>query len=217
MARRSTPIGSFKQLWQRHEDLYFNIFVDALNLLQITEKQRKDEDAISEGLCPVLQQVCFDHPQKPQTPDWEKPIKPVSEDELKGGKVRKRPDFICTIVNTFAQSPEMHEISLHIECKRLGKTRKSWNLNKNYVENGILRFDCLSHEYGKRAPSGIMIGYIVDSPPQDILKKVNTYTKELKIKLSFKFVSKVEICESSLLREYVNPENFKLIHIWAEL
>ena len=218
MARRHSSIGGFYQLWKRHERLYQSIFIDGLNLLETTDKQREHEDAVSEALCPVLQRVCFSHPEKPSMPQWERPIAPATDDALKGGKSRKRPDFTCSLVNSFARSPDMYEISLHIECKRLGQKTGSWNLNKNYVENGIRRFDSLTHEYGKRAPSGIMIGYIINSKREDILCEVNGHLKALGIQdLIFDFTDRVTSCDSIFCRKAVEPKNFKLIHLWADM
>ena len=153
MARRSGTVETFIALWQRHENLYYSIFYEALILLVINEEQRKDEDAISEVLCPILNTVCFEHERDITPPVWESPIQPVINEELKGGKIRKRPDFTCTCINSFANSSEMYAIPFHVECKRLGTTIGSWNLIKNYVKNGIKRFDSSEHEYGKRAPS----------------------------------------------------------------
>ena len=93
-------------------------------------------------------------------PDWEKPIQPIINTEIKGGKIKKRPDFTCNLCNTITESPDNYVLPFHVECKRLGKpTSPAWILNKNYVENGIKRFDSSEHEYGKRANSGLMIGY----------------------------------------------------------
>ena len=218
MARHHTPIGGFNELWERHEHLYHDIFMNALNMLEITDKQREHEDAISEALCPVLQSVCFAHPEKPLPPQWERPITPVTANELKGGKIRKRPDFMCSLVNSFANSPEMYEVSLHIECKRLGEKSGSWDLNKNYAENGIKRFDSSTHEYGKRAPSGIMIGYIINSNRSVILSTVNKHIKLLLTHgLVFDFIAKITFCETIFSRKVTKPKKFKLIHLWADL
>jgi hypothetical protein len=217
VARKTRTIGDFAQLWQRHEALYQTIFCDALAQLSITDEQRKDEDAISEALCPILRQVCFNHTDKPKTPEWERPISPVNGEELKGGKVRKRPDFTCTLVNTFADSAEMHEMSLHIECKRLGKKKGSWALNKNYIENGVKRFDCSTHEYGKRAPCGMMIGYIVNSDTNSVLNDINGHLPTTISALQFLFATTVECCDSTFNRHHVDPKHFKLIHLWADL
>lgn len=217
MARKTRTIGGFAQLWQRHEALYQIIFCDALAQLSITDEQRKDEDAISEALCPILLQVCFNHSDKPKRPEWEPPIAPVNRKELKGGKIRKRPDFTCTLINAFADSYEMHEISLHVECKRLGKKTGSWNLNKNYIENGVKRFDSRTHEYGKRAPCGMMVGYIVNSDKNDILDDVNSHLPTAISVLHFTSNTTVECCHSAFNRMHVAPKHFKLIHLWVDL
>lgn len=218
MARRKATIGDFSSLWRRHEDLYLGIFIEALNQLKITDEQRKDENAISEAFNPVLRQVCCKHRDKPYLPQWERPISPVLTDELKGGKIAKCPDFTCSLINSFPTSPEDYELSLHIECKRLGKNSRTWDLNKNYLMNGIMRFDTRAHEYGKRSPSGMMIGYIINSDKQDILSQVNRHLSgALLPEITFPFNEKVESCDMTISRDNVEPKEFKLIHIWADL
>ncbi len=218
MGRRNTNIGEFNKLWQRHERLYHRIFIEALKKLKTTVEQRKNENTISEALCPILTRVCFTHPNKPPIPKWEMTKAPVSNAEIKGRMTHTRPDFTCSIVNTYAANEENHEISLHIECKRLGIKVGSWNLNKNYVENGIKRFDCHTHEYGKRVPSGFMIGYITNSKRSVILKDVKKHMDALIISdLDFKFFHKVETCNTNFVRKEVEPNEFKLIHLWADL
>ena len=218
MARRNTTIGGFSELWQRHENLYYGIFANALRLFKATEEQLKYEDAISEALCIVLKEVCFAHPEKPRTPKWEIPIAPAKIDELRGGKIRKRPDFTCSLVNTLAQDVDMYEISLHIECKRLGTKVGSWDLNKNYVENGIKRFDSQTHKYGNQAPSGFMIGYMISPRKSDILNAVNKHMAALMMTgLYFKFSDKVESCDSIFVRKFIEPKDFKLTHLWVDL
>lgn len=217
MARRIGAVKTSIGLWQCYEHLYYSIFFEALKRLTINDDQRKNEDAISEVLCPILNTICFEHKRDIHPPVWEPPIQPLTNEELKGGKKRKRPDFTCVIINSFAKRPEMYSIPLHVECKRLGDTIGSWNLNKNYVTNGIKRFDSTSHEYGKRAPSGIMIGYIISMEPPSIMNKINIYLPDKLQKLSFEFVKKVVSCEQDMIREKVKPEEFKLIHLWTDL
>ena len=156
MARRELP--PFVTLWDRHKVLYSEVFSAALLNLAKKDSLSGDEDAISEILSLLLIQVCFEFSksrnQEVQTPFWECPVQPVTEDELKGGRIRKRPDFTCKYLNPWSDSPEKHEISFHVECKRLGHpTSATWNLNENYVKNGIKRFDSKTHEYGKRCLS----------------------------------------------------------------
>ena len=224
MARRSLP--SFAILWQRHEGLYREVFSIALLELSREGCVSGDEDAISERLCLRLNRTCFALGKSRDiyvpSPVWEGPVQPVAEDELKGGKIRKRPDFTCKRLNPFAVSAEEYEIALHVECKCLGNpTSASWNLNKNYVENGIKRFDSSKHEYGKRASSGIMIGYIISMEPHDILKEVNTYQKKLLPDypaISFDFKSNPFFqTRLKMTRKHVLPESFELAHLWVKL
>jgi len=223
MARRSLP--EFAILWQRHESLYLMVFSTALLELAGKEKISGDEDAISEMLCPILNSVCFNiaHSRNIEirTPCWEPPILPVSNDELKGGKIRKRPDFTCKCYNSYANSAEEHEIPFHVECKRIGcPTSSSWILNKNYVCNGIKRFDSPEHEYGKRAPSGLMVGYLISMDPENILKEINGFqTKECpKNKaIASDFIQKhVNSTSQFLQRVNVKPKDFKLTHMWVD-
>lgn len=224
MARYSIP--SFSSLWQKHETLYIGIFVIALQRLSDDKGDTTDEDSISERLCPILNTVCFEESRSKnceiRTPDWEKPIQPVTNSELKGGKVRKRPDFTCKLTNPFAACSNEHEIPFHVECKRLGSpTSTSWIFNKNYVINGIERFDSRGHEYGKRATSGMMVGYIISMSLEAILDEVNTHQKKLcpvNPAVEFELVkNKVQLYRQKLNRKNLKPEIFKLVHLWVDL
>ena len=217
MARKIGAIKTSFTLWQSHENLYCSIFYEALNQLKINDKQRKDEDTISEALCPILNTICFERERDIAPPVWESPIQPVRYEELKGGKVRKRPDFTCVFINSFANSPEMYAIPFHVECKRLGQKVGSYDLFNNYINKGIRRFDSSDHEYGKRAPSGLMIGYIINMDQNTILEKVNGYLNADFPKLIFLFNKKIVSCEQMLIRKQVKPKKFRLIHLWANL
>ncbi len=224
MAKHTLPLAY--DLWKRHETLYVDVFFIALARLAKKKRPLSDEDAISEQLCPVLTRVCFEEGQKRgceiRTPDWEKPIQPVTDNELKGGKVRKRPDFTCKCYNPFAPCAEELEIAFHVECKLLGNpTSKTWKIKKNYVTKGIKRFDCRVHEYGKRASSGLMIGYIINMEPKQIVIEVNKFQQKhlpYNPALSFQFVNPPVFKENqNLNRKNVNPESFRLIHLWVDL
>jgi len=198
----------------------------ALRELSESASVSGDEDAISEILCSILNRVCYklgkSRNQELQTPYWETPIQPVTGDELKGGKIKKRPDFTCKCINPWAASPEKYEISLHIECKLLGNpTSATWISNKNYVKNGIKRFDSKFHEYGKRADSGMMIGYIISMTPQEIESEVNDYQKKhapeyAEIKLFFDTTTFFKT-RQAIKRKNVLPVRFELIHLWVDL
>jgi hypothetical protein len=224
MARRSLP--SFTILWQQYESLYLEVFSIALLELSREDRVADNEDAISEKLCLILNRVCFKFAKSRnidvRTPTWEGPVQPVTAEELKGGKIRKRPDFTCKCSNPFAVSAEEHEISLHVECKCLGEsTSASWNLNENYIKNGIQRFDSNTHEYGKRASSGIMLGYIISMEPHTILKEVNAHQKKLlpdhpDIRFNFNSAPLFQT-KQKMDRKYVLPRNFELVHLWIIL
>ena len=224
MARR--PLSPFITLWNRHILLYSEVFSRALRELSESASVSGDEDAISEILCSILNRVCFklgkSRNQELQTPYWEAPIQPVAGDELKGGKIKKRPDFTCKFINPWAVSPEKYEISLHIECKLLGNpTSATWILNTNYVKNGIKRFDSKIHEYGKRADSGMMIGYIIGMTPEEIESEVNDYQKKhapeyTDIKFFFDTTTLFKT-RQDIKRKNVLPARFELIHLWVDL
>ena len=224
MARR--PLSPFITLWNRHILLYSEVFSTALRELSESASVSGDEDAISEILCSILNRVCFklgkSRNRELQTPYWEAPIQPATGDELKGGKIKKRPDFTCKFINPWAASPEKYEISLHIECKLLGNpTSATWILNKNYVKNGIKRFDSKIHEYGKRAGSGMMIGYIIGMTPEEIESEVNDYQKKhaseyTDIKFFFDTTTLFKT-RQDIKRKNVLPARFELIHFWVDL
>ncbi len=224
MARR--PLSPFVKLWNRHVALYSEIFSAALRELSESSSISGDEDAISEILCSTLSRVCFrlgiSRNQDLQTPYWEAPIQPITADELRGGKIKKRPDFSCKCINPWANSHEKYEISLHIECKLLGyPTSATWVLNENYVKNGIKRFDSKIHEYGKRAYSGMMIGYIISMTPAEIESEVNAYQKKHapeydQIKFSFNTMTLFE-ARQYIIRKNVMPTGFEIFHLWADL
>jgi hypothetical protein len=224
MARRLFP--SFIELWNKHVLLYSEVFSLALQELSELTSLTGDEAAISERLYLVLNRVCFALSKSrnlelsPPCPDT--PIKPVIENELKGGKTSKRPDFSCNIINPTAISADEHKISLHVECKLLGAPRSTtWILNRNYVSNGIKRFDSIEHEYGKRAPSGMMIGYIISMPPEKIETDVNEYQRRYlpaysKIHFAFNTASLFKT-KQDIARKNVMPPKFELLHFWVDL
>lgn len=224
MGRRE--LTSSKSLWDRHIKLYYEVFSMALLDLADVDPISGDEDELSEQLCLCLNNTCFKigkiRNQEVPTPNWEGPIQPVTQDELKGGKIKKRPDFSCKCVNPLADSLKNYEISLHVECKRLGNpTSPSWVLNENYVTNGIKRFDSKNHEYGKRAQTGMMVGYITNMNPKSILAEVNKYQKKYlpeNSAISFKLNQSLLIKTSQKIdRKYIKPFKFELIHLWIDI
>jgi len=225
MPRRN--LASPKTCWNIFKQEYLELFTISLLELADMESVTGDEDAISERLIIILRRVCFKLNQSRKNgeirvPIWEAPIQPTAEDEIKGGKRRKRPDFTCYYFNAHANSSEHQEVSLHIECKRLGSpTSPSWNLNENYVSNGIKRFDCVIFNYGKGAPTGIMIGYIINMAPEDIRADVNAYQKKILPEypgIEFDSNEKSILkAHQEIQRRSVLPLEFELFHLWTDL
>jgi hypothetical protein len=224
MARHGIP--SFSSLWQRHEDLYVRIFIIALKRMSDDGCEVTKEDLISDLLCPFLHAVCFEESKSNdnfeiRVPDWEKSIQAVNKSELKGGK-GKRPDFTCKLTNTLANCADDYEIPFHVECKLLGSpTSPRWILNKNYVTEGIKRFDSRSHEYGKRASSGMMLGYVISMTPEKILEEINSHQKKHfsdNPAIEFECVREnIQQYGQKLERKNLEPRKFKLIHLWVDL
>lgn len=224
MARRSLPEFAF--LWQQHESIYLTIFIQALHMLSDKQTITGDENAISKTLCPFLTFCCRVESRLSNrdisTPIWEAPIAPASEDELSSENEPKRPDFTCKLCNPYASTAEEYEISFHVECKLLGNpTSPTWILNKNYVSNGIMRFDSPDHEYGKRSSSGLMIGYMIDMPPEQILNEVNNHQAGKcphNEAITFDFTQEsVHRSYQYLQRVNLKPNDFKLTHLWVDL
>jgi len=215
-----------RELFKRHEDTYIEVFSLALPALVNSKCYKKSEPEISEVLCTILNKVCFeksrDEGYEIPPPLYEAPVQPIDESDLGGGKAMKRPDFTCNIINSMAESADEYQIPYHVECKRLGlPTSKNWVLNKNYVVSGIMRYDSSEHEYGKRAFSGLMIGYIVSMMPEQILAEVNLYQKTHCIDnpdVEFNAENNgVQQYSQKLNRKNVKPEDFVLTHLWVDL
>ena len=224
MARKAEEIKTFSELWDIHVSLYKEIFKLALGELSRKECPLDHENKISWMLYPILKRICAttakDENKEIPTPLHELPIPPLTEHELEEGSFGKRPDFTCNRIDLASESPEDYEIPLHIECKRLGDSSSpSWNLNKNYVENGVKRFDSSEHQYGKRSNSGMMVGYIINMNPSDILTEIGKHLQAFSSisTLSFTFATAVAECEQPIQRKSIDPSSFKIIHLWVDL
>jgi hypothetical protein len=89
------------------------------------------------------------------------------------------------------------------------------------VKNGIKRFDSKIHEYGKRAYSGMMIGYIIGMTPEEIESEVNDYQKKhvpeyRDIKFFFDTTTLFKT-RQDIKRKNVMPTRFELNHLWVDL
>jgi len=224
MARRKYPLPEYLLIWGRHEDLYRRVFSLALRSLHEATSVSGNEDHISEQLCPLLARVCFRLGQNGidvHPPQWEKPQQPQTESEVGEKHIAKRPDFACSFLNPLAKSPEEYSVPFHVECKLLGDpTSRTWVLNRNYVTRGIARFDLQSHKYGNRAPSGMMVGYMISMTPEEVQAQVNACIGEELPgipQLAFTFSDVPWQSQHRFARRHVMPTPFTLIHLWVDL
>ena len=215
MARKYKPFPQAPKIWADFVQIRLEIFYKALEALNISSSF-ENEFQISAALCPEIRKQCFKHKDKPACPSWERPKMPMTNEEVLQAREAKRPDFTSNLVDVNAESYVLHEIYLHIECKCIGIIKPSWNLNVNYVRNGVARFDALSHKYGEQAFDGIMIGYIISSTKEEIQKSINKELPKNIEKLNFTTENKVEQMTTKFIRENVQPYSFNLHHIWAD-
>ncbi|MDR2762357.1 MAG: hypothetical protein LBB88_07130 [Planctomycetaceae bacterium] len=214
-----------EQAWQLFVNHYIDVFTRALIKLQQSESDIEysiNENILSAKLAAnFLKQACYELSIEQHiqlcVPQWERPIPPDDLQNLHNGQLGKRPDFTCVCPNRRPGSHENYEYYLNIECKLLGKRIEN---QKNYVVNGIQRFDD-DHQYGKNALTGFMIGYLIGGEMETLQKNVNkfidTYTSEHKhLQISFNpsFIGQ-DSC--SFKRKNVTPFDFTLVHIWVDL
>ncbi|MCK5492755.1 MAG: hypothetical protein KAJ14_06575, partial [Candidatus Omnitrophica bacterium] len=130
----------FNKVWQRHLDLYAQVFICSLKRLSEDSclTGQEDEDQISVHLWKELKKTCsqwtVERNQEIPVPQAQTPVQDIVRATKKGINALKKPDFTCCRVNTF----NGETVGLHIECKKLGKPSDSgWKYNKNYVTRGI--------------------------------------------------------------------------------
>jgi hypothetical protein len=212
MARRNKNFPSPIKTWVEFVDIHVNIFCSALRLLNVEIIEHLKENDISAYLNVPLNNACCSSGLTILPPFWDSNISAIDNSEVKTNNTSKRPDFTCKMINNYCNSPEDYTISLHIECKLLGSTK----LNRYYIDNGINRFDSLTHEYGKRANDGIMIGYIISSTKLNIQQEINNNLPANIERLNFNKKSEIEKVTTRFKRNNVSPIDFTLHHIWAD-
>jgi len=178
MARRKSALPNSTETWFKFVELRINVFCKALDLLNVSDDIINHEDKISKALNPKLLTVCRTLELMIGIPVWDAKNRPVTDNDIKLPSSDTRPDFTCCYYDTNGEFNGLYELKLHIECKRIGNSKSSWNLNMNYINEGINRFDSPEHEYGKYVQDGIMIGYIISSTKSDIQKNKSTFTRK---------------------------------------
>ena len=223
-------IPDARRAWELFVTRHVELFVRALTRLVAHDcgmhPPRQCEDDISKLLSALLREICYEMKKECEidirVPTWEGPIPPRSTTNVQDEEVGKRPDFTCIFPNPRPGSHENIEIPFHVECKIIGKDKGSQKTYKeNYVRKGIIRFDSKSHGYGHKSHCGIMIGYLVGESAESVQCVINQIiTEEVPghDPLCVSFNShKVGESENKFYRLHIDPQSFKLFHLWVDL
>lgn len=215
------------KVWANFERRVLRIFERALEILQDDKELDLDENPLNRKLDSCVRKANNELNGVNKGIDWpphyEGHNQPDADDETKAPREDKSPDFQWGVVDFTEPEPARQNKHYVIECKILGKPRSSsWVFNKNYVQNGMLRFVNKDHGYGKSVPSGAMVGYIRDMEADTVLEEVNQHAKNSDI--NELFLSEdgwndggVSRLGQELDRPEVPPTPFSLHHLWVDL
>lgn len=148
---------------------------------------------------------------------------PVAFDKYGDKRHSGRPDLQLAMFDDQAENEHWSELYFPIECKRLGDPPSAnWNLNQNYVSNGVNRFCEVQSGYAKNAPSGAMVGYMQSSVPGTILIEVNAQStfvgRPLLGLASGVWVSPgITRLDAHDVPRPISPSPIRLHHFWADL
>ncbi len=221
------PRISAGQVWRNHERRVLRIFEGALELLRAEDNLDVCEDLLNRKLYFCVLKANAKQYRLGKGFDWlplfDGKNQPDANDKERATREHKRPDFQWGFVDHTEPNPERQGKHYIIECKRLGTpVSKAWVFNRNYVQQGILRFVCAEHGYGKSVSSGAIVGYIRSMLSADILSDVNVHATQARlpsITLSRDgwVDGGVSQLEQELDRPKVPPTPFSLRHLWVDL
>lgn len=214
--------------WGIFETAVLTVLREALKRLTTIAQLRRAEEHINLELYWLLRQSHYDLMQA-ATPgimnfviNFDSVSQPEPDDVVRSQRLRKRPDFTCSLMNPQAVDFRTSQINYYVECKRLGHSVGNWVLNENYSAHGIDRFVNTGWQYAKGYESAAMIGYIESSSPATILIEVNAGAASRNIPLLSRigagWVAKgVNILSQSTLVRSFAPTSFRLEHLWVDV
>jgi len=199
------------KLWDEEEKHIHQCIVKALRrLIYSRSVNSSDNELIISGkLRPLLHRVC-----KEMRLSWTLHSEASSFEKIDEPKPIGHPDFRFS-----AKTPEYEQYDYDIECKlvRVKRKGKSWDYCKNYVTNGVQRFQ--NRKYAQsQPPMGTMIGYVQEGCIVLLLNLVNDKNREQgldKIRLNNAIQNGDVTHLSQDLQQDV--ETFVLTHFWADL
>jgi hypothetical protein len=214
----SSKISFFgKDLWAEFENEVLALTTEALSELKTMKFDNAYENTVNYSLNESLRKIRYEKRNSNSLtpyPMYEAELIGKEKDEERSKRFGKKPDFQFVFRDNLADY-EHWEISYCIECKRLGDT----TFSRKYIDDGINRFIDKEWEYGIRAQSGAMIGYIQSSNEKVILSQVNQYNSQKslnQIKLNRK-QNGISLFKQNIMRKNIEPKEFKLNHLWVDL
>ena len=209
-------------LWAARKAKCLSIIECALSLLQAENDLPSAEVDLNRRLYFCLLEASRSlYPNDLVAPIYESNNQPDSDDVARASRECKRPDFQWVYLDRYEPNPHHSSKQFVLECKRLGvPTRRDWVFNINYANNGIQRFLDPTWGYGRRAPSGAMVGYWQSMDEIDLLHEVNDACRNQSIPALILVGSwecgGITKFEHSLNRPFeLSP--FKLYHLWIDL
>ena len=214
-------------VWEHLEQSVREIFTRGLLALAEEPRLPLEEDPLNRRLLHWCRranhELCKEGRGLPSPIYYEANNQPLADDPDRASRLRKRPDFQCGLHDDLAENPDESDLFYTIECKRLGlPTRPDWVLNRNYVENGILRFILTESGYSKGAPSGMMIGYIQTMEPERILSEVNEAglaqgIPAITLSPRAWITQRLTVLNSHIVVRELEPKAFSLSHHWLDI
>ncbi len=205
--------------WGRFKRNVVRLIVEALLILRTQTELAKGEVPLNRTLA-----LCFvdanlnlklDYQPTPEAKNF-----PHFVDVSKAVRENNIPDFSWNITDHANRCNR----NVALECKRLGKpSSKAWILNRQYVEEGILRFFKAEEGYSKGCELGAMVGYVQNMEFEDILQEVNEYLNTCGISMPTLTPPEkgwqnqgVSQLDHNFVRSFI-PSSFSLYHFWVDI
>lgn len=213
--------------WDTFERVALEVMTIALALLRAQPDLPEDENSINRALHRVITGAAAREWEQRSGglllthPVYEARMQPDPLVAEKETWEEKRPEWQWSFRDVRRTSGSAF-VEFTIECKRLGKPKASWVLNRNYVLHGIVRFVHPDWQYGRHCKSGLMVGYLQDMAPAHVLEEVNTIAKEAGIvgiedEPVTGLPDGIMQLGHVLARAPIEPDSFHLRHLWVDL
>ncbi|MBK8256902.1 MAG: hypothetical protein IPK82_30045 [Polyangiaceae bacterium] len=175
MKATGRPALADRRLWETRHNHYVNVLCEALSLLRRKDSLPEDELELNRELwfCILTARRGLDPSGRFPLPVPEGQNLPDPNAAATQPHDRKKPDFQWIHDDPQEPDPRYGVRSFAVECKRLGKkTEGGLVLNKEYIDNGALRFRSPEYRYSHYLAEGAMIGYVQTMDPEAIHSEV---------------------------------------------